>query len=229
MRAGGARKRAECAPATHLCAQHGKSLCITCADWHFLRAARFFPEAQRRQLAARAPRIPKLSKNPPERSVSRGIRENSVIDPSTSAGARPSPLDFILFIICDIIFQSSSVDTKIETSFQNPAWRRFATCAYRRNSIGAGFHPAVSDKMQRSDWLDQAPRRDEFCSLFLYASMTWMLALPRHRVSGVPNKQARGQPRFQPPNSKNPTTPRASHGGNLVELVDFHFFNRLRS
>lgn len=69
MRAGGAPKRAECALSTHLGARHGNPLCIICANRHFLREARFFPKAQRRDIAARARPIPELSKNPPERPV----------------------------------------------------------------------------------------------------------------------------------------------------------------
>src|SRR5579863_3636673 len=40
MRAGCAPKRAECALTTHQGAQHGKSLCIIDAQWHFVRAER---------------------------------------------------------------------------------------------------------------------------------------------------------------------------------------------
>lgn len=40
LRAGNARKRAWCALATHFDAGRGRFLCIICANWHFVRAAR---------------------------------------------------------------------------------------------------------------------------------------------------------------------------------------------
>jgi len=69
MRVGCAPQRAECAPTTHFGAHHGRFLWIICANWHFLRATRFFPGAQRRDIAARARQLPELSKIPPERPV----------------------------------------------------------------------------------------------------------------------------------------------------------------